>query len=157
VGGPRLNDDPALPFPDASFDAVTCCVSVDYLVRPVEVFAEASRVLRPDGPFVVTFSNRCFPTKAIRGAGWRPTTPPTSRSCGSASSGRAGSGTVESALRTPLRAPGDPLWAVWADDVIRAGRPVAGVVATAADPERLGSSASAGSFVHDHSVIATGS
>src|SRR5689334_14462864 len=42
-----LNQDPTLPFPDASFDAVTCCVSVDYLVRPVEVFAEASRVLRP--------------------------------------------------------------------------------------------------------------
>ncbi len=62
-----LNADPALPFVDASFDAVTCCVSVDYLVRPLEVFAEVARVLRPGAPFVVTFSNRCFPTKAIRG------------------------------------------------------------------------------------------
>ena len=62
-----LNVDPALPFDDASFDAVTCCVSVDYLIRPLEVFAEAARVLRPGGPFAVTFSNRCFPTKAIRG------------------------------------------------------------------------------------------
>jgi SAM-dependent methyltransferase len=62
-----LNVDPILPFPDSSFDAVTCCVSVDYLTRPVEVFAEAARVLRPGAPFVVTFSNRCFPTKAIRG------------------------------------------------------------------------------------------
>jgi SAM-dependent methyltransferase len=62
-----LNVDPALPFPDASFDDVTCCVSVDYLVRPVEVFGEVARVLRPGGRFVVTFSNRCFPTKAIRG------------------------------------------------------------------------------------------
>ena len=62
-----LNVDPTLPFDDGSFDAVTCCVSVDYLTRPMEVFADVARVLRPGGPFVVTFSNRCFPTKAIRG------------------------------------------------------------------------------------------
>lgn len=62
-----LNVDPSLPFDDASFDAVTCCVSVDYLTRPLDVFAEVARVLRPGAPFVVTFSNRCFPTKAIRG------------------------------------------------------------------------------------------
>lgn len=62
-----LNVDPTLPFADESFDAVTCCVSVDYLTQPLAVFAEVARVLRPGGPFVVTFSNRCFPTKAIRG------------------------------------------------------------------------------------------
>jgi SAM-dependent methyltransferase len=62
-----LNVDPTLPFPDASFDDATCCVSVDYLVDPVTVFAEVARVLRPGGRFVVTFSNRCFPTKAVRG------------------------------------------------------------------------------------------
>ncbi len=62
-----LNADPTLPFVDASFDAVTCCVSVDYLTRPVEVFREVARVLRPGGVFACTFSNRCFPTKAIRG------------------------------------------------------------------------------------------
>ena len=53
--------------PTQSFDAVVCCVSVDYLIRPVEVFRDVARVLRPGGPFVCTFSNRCFPTKAIRG------------------------------------------------------------------------------------------
>ncbi len=63
-----LNADPVLPFADASFDAVLNCVSVDYLVRPVEVLAEAARVLRPEAPVVLTFSNRCFPTKAI--AAW---------------------------------------------------------------------------------------
>ena len=62
-----LNADPSLPFPDASFDDATCCVSVDYLTDPVAVFREVARVLRPGGRFVVTFSNRCFPTKAIRG------------------------------------------------------------------------------------------
>jgi SAM-dependent methyltransferase len=62
-----LNRDPRLPFADASFDAVLCCVSIDYLTRPVEVLAEAGRVLRPGAPLVVTFSNRCFPTKAVHG------------------------------------------------------------------------------------------
>lgn len=62
-----LNDDPALPFADASFDAATCCVSVDYLTSPLEVFDEVARVLRPGGVFCVTFSNRCFPTKVIQG------------------------------------------------------------------------------------------
>ncbi len=62
-----LNDDPSLPFPDASFDAVLCCVSIDYLVHPVQVLAEAARVLRPNAPAVITFSNRCFPTKAVHG------------------------------------------------------------------------------------------
>ncbi len=62
-----LNAEPRLPFPDESFDAVVCCVSVDYLARPIEVFADVARVLRQGGPFVCAFSNRCFPTKAIRG------------------------------------------------------------------------------------------
>ena len=64
---PRSQRPTPLPFADASFDAVVCCVSVDYLTRPVEVFRDVARVLRPGGPFVCTFSNRCFPTKAIRG------------------------------------------------------------------------------------------
>ena len=62
-----LNASPEFVYPDASFDAVTCCVSVDYLTRPLEVFADVARVLRPGGVFVCSFSNRCFPTKAIRG------------------------------------------------------------------------------------------
>ncbi len=62
-----LNDDPSLPFDDGVFDGAMCCVSVDYLVRPIEVMDEVARVLKPGRPFVCTFSNRCFPTKAIRG------------------------------------------------------------------------------------------
>jgi SAM-dependent methyltransferase len=64
-----LNQTPLLPLEDASVDAAMCCVSVQYLTRPIEVFAEVRRVLRPGGTFVVSFSNRCFPTKAV--AVWR--------------------------------------------------------------------------------------
>ena len=62
-----LNDDQRLPFDDDRFDAATCCVSIDYLVRPIEVVAEMARVVRSGGVVAITFSNRCFPTKAIRG------------------------------------------------------------------------------------------
>lgn len=106
-----LNADPSLPFPDGSFDDAVCCVSVDYLTRPVEVMQEVARVLRPGGRFVCTFSNRCFPTKAVRG--WlaaededRP---------GIVAAYFAASGAfapAEAALRP--EATGDPLWAVWA-------------------------------------------
>ena len=63
-----LNATPVLPFDDGSFHGVVCTVSVQYLTSPIEVFAEVRRVLRPGGPFAVSFSNRCFPTKAI--AAW---------------------------------------------------------------------------------------
>ena len=108
-----LNVNATLPFPDARFDAATCCVSIDYLVRPIDVIREVARVVRPGGAFVCTFSNRCFPTKAIHGwlssneeqhcrivqryfalaGGWEP---------------------AEAALCTPPGTPGDPLLAVWA-------------------------------------------
>jgi SAM-dependent methyltransferase len=65
----NLNTRPLLPFGDAAFDGAGICVSVQYLTRPVEVFREAARVLRRGAPLVVTFSNRCFPTKAV--AAWQ--------------------------------------------------------------------------------------
>ena len=62
-----LNADPRLPLPDADVDAAVCCVSIDYLTRPIEVLADVGRVLRPGGALAITYSNRCFPTKAVRG------------------------------------------------------------------------------------------
>ncbi len=59
-----LNKDPELPFEDSSFDAVLNVISVDYLVRPEVVLAEAGRVLKPGGLLLVVFSNRYFPEKA---------------------------------------------------------------------------------------------
>lgn len=64
-----LNRDAALPFDDRTFDAALCCVGVQYLQHPYDVFAEIRRVLVRDGPFVISFSNRCFPMKAV--AIWR--------------------------------------------------------------------------------------
>jgi SAM-dependent methyltransferase len=61
----NLNRTAQLPFDDASFDGAVLTVSVQYLVHPLEVFAEVGRVLRPGAPFIVTFSNRMFPTKAV--------------------------------------------------------------------------------------------
>jgi SAM-dependent methyltransferase len=61
----NLNRDPALPLADSSVDAAMICVSVQYLQQPAAVLHEALRVLRPGGPIVISFSNRCFPTKAV--------------------------------------------------------------------------------------------
>lgn len=112
----NLNQTPRLPYDDATFDAAVCCVSVQYLQRPIEVFTEVHRVLKAGAPFVLTFSNRCFPSKAVRlwlgtddrehmeivssyfevSGGWRD---------------------ITSADRSPTRARlgmSDPLYAVWA-------------------------------------------
>lgn len=61
----NLNSTPQLPYGAAEFDGAGICVSVQYLTQPVEVFKELARVLRPGAPLVVTFSNRCFPDKAV--------------------------------------------------------------------------------------------
>jgi SAM-dependent methyltransferase len=108
-----LNEDPVLPFPDDSFDAAVCCVSVDYLTRPIEVFTDVARVVRPGGQFVCTFSNRCFPTKAIRG--WLYSSDAEHGEIVAEYFRRAG-GFGEPVIdrRTPPGHVGDPLWAVWA-------------------------------------------
>ena len=61
-----VNKEPLLPFDDARFDGVILTVSVQYLTRPVEVLRDVCRILRPGCPLVITFSNRMFPTKAVR-------------------------------------------------------------------------------------------
>ena len=65
----NLNRDPKLPLADRSVDAAMICVSIQYLQQPVAVLREAARVLRPEAPLVISFSNRCFWTKAV--AVWR--------------------------------------------------------------------------------------
>ena len=109
-----LNAEPSLPFDDERFDAVVCCVSVDYLARPLEVFDEVHRVLKPGGRFVHTFSNRCFPTKIIRG--WASTDDRGHVAIVGEYFRLSGPWIgVDAALRTPTDEPGDPLFAVWGD------------------------------------------
>ena len=67
-----LNEDPRIPYPDNSFDAVTCVVSINYLTQPVEVLREVHRVLRPGGKMIVSQSNRCFPSKTVAMVGAVP-------------------------------------------------------------------------------------
>jgi SAM-dependent methyltransferase len=67
-----VNRDPRLPLGDEEFDGAMCAVSIQYVLHPVLLFRQVRRVLRPGAPFVVSFSNRCFPTKAV--AVWLHTT-----------------------------------------------------------------------------------
>lgn len=60
-----LNREPRLPLDTGRFDGAMLTVSVQYMTRPVEVFAEVGRILRAGAPFVVSFSNRMFPAKAV--------------------------------------------------------------------------------------------
>ena len=107
-----LNADPGLPLDDASFDGAMCAVSIQYVTQPVRLFQEVRRVLRPRAPFVVSFSNRCFPTKAV--AVWLNTTDAHHvelvQAYFNAAGGWAG-------VTAENRSPGpdsDPLYAVWA-------------------------------------------
>ncbi|MBI2963171.1 MAG: methyltransferase domain-containing protein [Deltaproteobacteria bacterium] len=61
-----LNKQPALPFAEARFDGALLTVSVQYLVKPIEVFRSVARSLRPGAPFIVSISHRCFPPKAVK-------------------------------------------------------------------------------------------
>lgn len=61
-----LNKSPQLPFAEAAFDAAMLTVSMQYLVKPIDVFRSVARCLRPAAPFIVVLSHRCFPTKAVK-------------------------------------------------------------------------------------------
>jgi len=108
-----LNDDPALPFADDSFDHAVCCVSVDYLTKPVEVFRDLARVIRPGGIFLCTFSNRLFASKAIRG--WLAATDEDHCAIVQTYFRETGKWGEPSVRRcTPVLHAGDPLFGVWA-------------------------------------------
>jgi SAM-dependent methyltransferase len=104
-----LNADPRLAYGSAEFDAAVCCVSVQYLTRPEAVFREAARVLRPGAPFVVTFSNRCFPTKAV--AAWQALDDAGHARLVAAYFAAAG-GFEPAEVRAHRPRRGDPLWGV---------------------------------------------
>ncbi len=106
-----LNATPELPFPDASFDAVVNAVSIQYLTRPVEVFASVCRVLKPGGIHIVATSHRLFPTKAV--AVWQAIEPAERiRLIGAYFQFARGWDEPRVLDRSPATA--DPLWVVYA-------------------------------------------
>jgi len=106
-----VNREPRLPFGDAEFDGATCAVSIQYVIHPVRLFRELRRVLKPDAPFVVSFSNRCFPTKAV--AVWLGTSDQQHRLLVRSYFEAAGGWRdVADEDRSP-DGNGDPLYAVW--------------------------------------------
>ena len=106
-----LNRDPRLPFGAAEFDGVMCAVSIQYVLHPLAVFREVRRVLRAGAPFVVSFSNRCFPTKAV--ALWLGTTDAQHLTLVRAYFESAG-GFSDVHEEDCSPGGGDPLYAVWA-------------------------------------------
>ena len=113
-----LNRDPRLPLGNEEFDGAMCAVSIQYVIHPLLVLREVRRVLRPGAPFVVSFSNRCFPTKAV--AVWLHTTDQQHLGLVRTYFEAAGSWVD---VHEEDRSPGgddNPLYAVWA----RVGSPV---------------------------------
>ena len=111
-----LNREPVLPFKSGVFDGAMCAVSVQYLTRPVEVFAEVARVLKPGAPFLTSFSNRCFPTKAV--AAWLSTDDDQHLGLVGSYFQLAG-GWTDLQARGFTQPDGDPLYVVWARTSIR--------------------------------------
>jgi SAM-dependent methyltransferase len=106
-----VNREARLPFGDAEFDGAMCAVSIQYVVHPLRLVREIRRILRSGAPFVVAFSNRCFPTKAV--AVWLDTTDEQHvRLVQGYFAAAGGFDDVTTEDRSPGR--GDPLYAVWA-------------------------------------------
>lgn len=109
-----LNVEPRLPFADGTFDAVVVTVSIQYMTRPVEVFSDVHRILKAGGVYVLTYSNRCFPTKAI--AAWLATNDQQHANViATYFHGSGNWGEVYAQDRSPQSGVySDPLFAVWA-------------------------------------------
>lgn len=110
-----LNADPCIPCDDQAFDGAVVTVSVQYMTRPVEIFRDVCRVLKPGAPFVLTYSNRLFPEKAVRI--WRALDDRERASLIAAYFRHAGGFGEPHARDCTLRSEGeagDPLYAVWA-------------------------------------------
>lgn len=113
----NLNQDPQIPYPDGEFEASICTVSVQYLTNPIAVFSDLYRVLRPNGVAIFTFSNRCFPTKAV--AVWQSATMAQKAGLIAEYFRQAGFADIHAEDRSPAArrgwfGGGDPLIGVWA-------------------------------------------
>lgn len=105
-----LNAKSRLPLDDDSLDAACICASIQYLEEPVAVLREVRRALRRAAPIVITFSNRCFPSKAV--AIWRLVSDRDHSRLVSLYLEEAGFGGIEAGEPLPPGGAGDPLWLV---------------------------------------------
>lgn len=103
-----LNVTPTLPFTDNCFDAVLIAVSIQYLIKPIEVMTEISRCLAPGGQCIVAMSHRLFPTKAIQAF---HVLPPADR-CQVVATYMEKSGLTDMQALDRSPQTGDPLWIV---------------------------------------------
>jgi SAM-dependent methyltransferase len=104
----NLNQEPDLPYPPHTFDRVLIAVSVQYLIRPLEVFASIHTTLRPGGKVCIAMSHRLFPTKAI--AAFQQMSPQDRMGLVGFYLEQSGFEDVETIDRSPPQA--DPLWLV---------------------------------------------
>jgi hypothetical protein len=116
----NLNADPVLPLASASIDAAAICVSIQYLQEPVAVLREVARVLKPGAPVAITFSNRCFPTKAV--ALWLALSDDQHARLVAFYLQRAGFAAVEMQPPDRIVRGQDPLYAVIGRTAVRAGQ-----------------------------------
>eukprot|EP00897_Mesotaenium_endlicherianum_P007908 jgi/Mesen1/7145/ME000037S06508 len=65
-----LNVSQRLPLGDGTFNAALCCVSVQYLQYPEQVFRELHRVLAPGGVLIISFRRADLLTGLLREAGF---------------------------------------------------------------------------------------
>ncbi len=107
-----VNAEPRLPYGDAEFDGCAVTVSVQYMTQPLETFREVCRVLRPGAPFILTYSNRMFATKAVRI--WIALDDRERAGLISAYFANAGGFGEATAQDRSLGGRNDPLFAVWA-------------------------------------------
>jgi SAM-dependent methyltransferase len=107
----NLNRFETLPFQTGQFDGVVCTVSVQYMTRPDDTFAEIARSLKPGAPFIVTFSNRMFPSKAV--LAWRSSDDAAHMRLVKSYFDQVPAFTGVS-VRSFVPAQGDPLYVVWA-------------------------------------------
>jgi SAM-dependent methyltransferase len=106
-----INVNAELPFKDNQFDGVVCTASVQYMTRPDDTFPEIARCLKPGAPFIVAFSNRMFPSKAV--LAWRSSDDAAHTRLVRSYFSQAPAFTDVS-TRSFVPANGDPLYVVWA-------------------------------------------